>query len=158
MTRLEREGLYRELFKTCGREGFREAARRLCLTDLYFLLTVILGRKDLERDWLYERCREVQESPDGHLDLWAREHYKSTIITFGKTIQDVLADPEMTVGLFSFTRPIAKAFRRRRSRMDQISPRRTVRPLLGGMGSRTRRTALSPARKTAPPPPAQARL
>ena len=54
----------------------------------------------------------VQESPDGHLDLWAREHYKSTIITFGQTIQDILRDPEVTVGIFSHTRPIAKGFLR----------------------------------------------
>ena len=112
MTRNEREALYAKLFASCGREGFRGAARRLCSGDLYFLLAKILGRKDLERDWLFERCAEVQASPDGHLDLWAREHYKSTIITFGKTIQDILVNPEITVGIFSFNRPIAKAFLR----------------------------------------------
>ena len=71
-----------------------------------------LGRKDIERQWLFERCREVQQNPDGYLDLWAREHYKSTIITFGKTIQDILVDANVTVGIFSHTRPIAKAFLR----------------------------------------------
>lgn len=62
--------------------------------------------------WLFERCREVQLSPDGHLDLWAREHCKSTIITVGKTIQDILARPGITVGIFSHTRPVARSFLR----------------------------------------------
>ena len=80
--------------------------------DLFFLLTRILHRQDANRDWLYDRCVEVQKSPDGMLDLWAREHYKSTIITFALTIQDILKDPEVTVGIFSHTRPIAKGFLR----------------------------------------------
>jgi phage terminase large subunit-like protein len=89
-----------------------ELARSLCQTDLYFLLRYGCSRKDIERQWLFERCREVQDDPDGRLDLWAREHYKSTIITFGLTVQEVLNDPEITVGIFSHTRPIAKAFLR----------------------------------------------
>jgi len=71
-----------------------------------------LNRRDIEKQWLFERCREVQASPNGHLDLWAREHYKSTIITLGLTIQDILNDPEVTVGIFSHTRPLAKRFLR----------------------------------------------
>jgi phage terminase large subunit-like protein len=84
-----------------------------------------MGRRDLDHPWMLERIREVQEEPDGYLDLWARDHRKSTIITFGKTIQDILAshgdDPlpewegmEPTFGIFSHTRTIASAF------VDQI--------------------------------------
>lgn len=87
-----------------------ELMRELCRKDLFFLLTVGCKRKDVNRPWLYERCREVEREPDGFLDLWAREHYKSTIITFGKSIQDILCDPEETVAIFSHTRPIAKGF------------------------------------------------
>lgn len=78
--------------------------------DLFFLLVRLLFRPDIDRDWLFERCCEVQQEPNGYLDLWAREHYKSTIITYGLTIQDVLWDPEVTIGIFSITRPSAKKF------------------------------------------------
>jgi len=61
---------------------------------------------------LFDRCREVEAAPNGHRDLWAREHYKSSIITFGLTIRDILQNPEITVGIFSYSRPIAKAFLR----------------------------------------------
>lgn len=88
-----------------------EALRELCTSDLFFLLTIGCKRKDINNDWLYERCREVEAEPDGYLDLWFREGYKSTIITFGKSIQDILADPNnTTIGIFSHTRPNAKAF------------------------------------------------
>lgn len=80
--------------------------------DLFYLLVYGMGRKDMDKDWIFARCREVQHAPDNHLDLWAREHYKSTIITIGLTIMNVLQDPNITVGIFSHTRPIAKAFLR----------------------------------------------
>lgn len=91
-------------------EAYREMQRTLARTDLFYLLAVVLGRRDVVNDWLMDRCNEVQSQPDGYLDLWAREHYKSTIITFGLTIQEILRDPEVTVGIFSHTRPVAKAF------------------------------------------------
>ena len=36
--------------------------------------------------------------------------HNSTIITIAGSIQEVLRDPEVTIGIFSHTRPIAKAF------------------------------------------------
>ncbi len=115
MTRNEAHQEYKRLLKAADAEGgdaVKDMARGLCLGDLFYLLVYTLGRKDVDRDWLYQRCREVQAAPDGMLDLWAREHYKSSLITYGLTIQEILKDPEITVGIFSHTRPIAKAFLR----------------------------------------------
>jgi len=79
-------------------------------TDRFFLLAQILRRPDMYHPWLYERCREVEKQPDGCLDLWARGHYKSTIITFGGTFQEIINNPDITICILSYTRPIAKSF------------------------------------------------
>ena len=89
-----------------------QVVRLLVLADLFYLLVRACRRVDMLNGFAFARCREVEAAPDGHLDLWAREHFKSSIITFGKTIQDVLGNPDVTIGIFSHTRPIAKAFLR----------------------------------------------
>lgn len=110
LTREQSKKLYIEVLE----ENDTKAMRELCLKDLFFLITVAFKRKDLDKDWLYERIREIEREPNDHLDLWARDHYKSTCITYAKSIQDILNNPEVTIGIFSHTRPIAKGF------LDQI--------------------------------------
>lgn len=82
------------------------------LCDLYFLLRYVLNRPFVDNDWWFERCREVQFEPNGYLDLWSREHGKSSIITIALSIFDILNDPEITIGIFSHTKPNAKSFMR----------------------------------------------
>jgi phage terminase large subunit-like protein len=99
-----------------------QVVRLLVQADLYYLLVRVCGRVDMlpcvnrdgyvDNEFAFRRCRMVEDGPNGYLDLWGREHFKSSVITFGLTIQDILKDPEITFGIFSHTRPIAKAFLR----------------------------------------------
>ena len=87
-----------------------DARHALCLEDRYYLLINVLKATYAWHPWVYARCRMVEAAPDGFIDIWAREHFKSTIITYAGVIQEVLRDKEITVGIFSHTNPIAKAF------------------------------------------------
>lgn len=107
--------------KRLSDDKHKAVVRYLSRNDLFFLLWYTLNRRDALHQWLIDRAWEVQQDPNSYLDLWAREHYKSTIITYALTIQDILSSHglnphpkwkgrEVTVGIFSCTRPIAKAF------------------------------------------------
>jgi len=102
--------VYDAVMKDEGCRGYvwAELGRR----DLFFLVTLLLGRSDVFHPWLYERCRDVEREEADVLDLWARTHYKTTLKTFARNIQRVLNDPEVTIGIFSHTGKIADAFLR----------------------------------------------
>lgn len=103
-----------------GEDAWLRWRRTMVRNDLYYLLVfeagydfMVYGETEDEvvyRPFLFNRCREVQESPDYHVDIWARGHFKSTIITIGKTVQDILNYPEIAIAIFSYSSPSAEAF------------------------------------------------
>jgi phage terminase large subunit-like protein len=102
--------IFREI--AAGRLDGLKTYRGLCHDDLFFLLYFGLGRVDVNHPWIVARIREVEADHNGTLDLWAREHYKSTILTYAQPIQELIHDPEERIGIFSHTRPAAKSFLR----------------------------------------------
>lgn len=76
---------------------------------IYFGLRVSIANNE---HWV-KACLDVQNGPKSHtLDLWAREHGKTTIITQGETIRQILNNPEETIGIFSYSRPAALSIMR----------------------------------------------
>lgn len=87
--------------------------RDLILHDLWWFVYFVLQIKHANHPFVVDACREVQFNPDSHvLYLWAREHYKSTVISTARPIQRLLQNPERTFGIFSYARPAAKSFLR----------------------------------------------
>jgi hypothetical protein len=86
--------------------------RTLAQLDRFYLAVFICNRHDMLHPWIYERCREVESNRDSRLDLWARFHYKSSIITFLGSIQEIICNPDITIGLLSFSAKQAKPFLR----------------------------------------------
>lgn len=108
---------YNAIFSRIATEGWSRKKstayyRDLCKNDLFFLLYWGLRRTDVNREFIVEAIQEVEDQEVGCLDLWAREHYKSTIKTYARPIQDLIRDPEERIAIFSHTRPIAKGFLR----------------------------------------------
>jgi predicted phage terminase large subunit-like protein len=113
MTRMEAHSRYDDALDRGKARGCRQSVvRHLAKAEIFFLLVYVLHRVDVDNDWCFDRCMEYDAAPDGHLDLWFREGYKSTIGSFGGIIQGLANDPERTYCIFSFVRPIAKAFLR----------------------------------------------
>lgn len=108
-----------------GDRDYQKSATRFLVKearDLYFFLTRVCGRVDARHDWIFARAQEIRESPYGHLDLWARGHYKSTLSTFALVMMDIIVDPNLTHGIFSFNKPIAKQFLRQIKREAETNP------------------------------------
>lgn len=125
----EEAALFNESFQHCSDSKRREHLRWLARNDLFYLGVYLLHRthwigKSAEQKllasehrakiakWYHARCWEVQDAPNNHLDVWAREHGKSEILSFALVIQDILRDPNNTIGIFSHTSPLAKQFLR----------------------------------------------
>jgi predicted phage terminase large subunit-like protein len=89
----------------------RAMITHLCKTDLFFLCWFVLGQPYYFHDFAFNLCREVQEN-DERLFLVARGHLKSKTVTVAKSIQDILNNPDIAIGIVSYNLKTAKAFLR----------------------------------------------
>lgn len=95
---------------------------RLCgKADLFYLVSRILSTREWldpedptkafwDKQWLIDRCREIQFDGEDVLNIWARYHCKSTIATFAFSIFTIINNPNVTIGVFSVTKGVADGF------------------------------------------------
>jgi hypothetical protein len=96
-----------------GRCDANGTFRALVLDDLFFLVYFVLGIKIANHKFWVDACKDVESGPTSRtVDVWARCHGKTSVITIAETIQCICRNPNITVGIFSHTRPIAKGFLR----------------------------------------------
>ena len=91
--------------------------RSLILNDLFFVLYFIVrpfspgNEERVNHSFIVKMCNEIQDGPkDYTLDVWAREHFKTSIMTVAETIQYTLGNPGGATGIFAYARPVAKKF------------------------------------------------
>jgi hypothetical protein len=114
----------REVAETEGEDAgvayAEKAYRYLFLNDLFFIVYFVEMKpqtpeqqKMVNHPFVVNACQEVEEGPSNMtLDVWAREHFKSTIITRAETLQFLAREPEEGACIISATRGLAKDFLR----------------------------------------------
>lgn len=94
-------------------EESRSWYREFILKDLFFVVCFVMQIERANHPFVVDRCRDVEEGPvTNTLDVWARGHFKSCIITQAETIQYHLKNPDHCTGILCAVRPLAKAFLR----------------------------------------------
>ncbi len=85
--------------------------KALILDDLWFIIYFVMEIPIANKKFVVDACRELEDGPASMtLDVWAREHFKSSIITIAETIQYVVKYPERCTCIFSYKKPAAENF------------------------------------------------
>lgn len=101
---------FRRYLQDARKAGMKDndALAELFKHSLWFLVYFGMRVSIANHPWWVQCCLDVQRGPKSNtLDLWSREHGKTTIITQGETIRQILNNPEERIGLFSYSRPAA---------------------------------------------------
>lgn len=84
--------------------------RALIERDTFFTVYFVLKIPNSNHPFVVQACREVDTGPQSHtLDLWAREHFKSSIITTAEIIKRICRNPEERIAIFSYSQKAALA-------------------------------------------------
>jgi phage terminase large subunit-like protein len=99
--------------------AYLAAIRHYIKTDLFFVVNFVLGvDANDDRGFVLDKCYEIEADTQAYLDgtcdsfhyVWARGHFKSTLITISSTAQYHLNYPEECTCIFSFKKGNANKF------------------------------------------------
>jgi len=104
-----------------GKQDFPAVVRWHVMNDIFFIVYFIMWHDESANDpkgYFVERCKEIESDIMDYeadecfnfLDLWAREHGKSSVITKACTIQNICKYPEKATCIFSFKKGNAVKF------------------------------------------------
>lgn len=75
--------------------------------NLFFFVYFVMKNPLANHPFIIEACKEIQNEKEDTLEVWARDHLKTTIISVARTCQKIFNDPERRIGIVSATRPLA---------------------------------------------------
>lgn len=82
----------------------RDQLRELCRTNLYFLCKAILGFKDFSPTLHASMCaRASDRSAKRQVQLWPRDHFKSSVFSIGMPLFEYINDQNVTILLAGST-------------------------------------------------------
>lgn len=81
--------------------------RNIIQQDLWFFVYFVMKHSLANHPFVVEACKEIEDEKGDSLEVWARDHLKTSIISIARQAQKVLQDPERRIGLFSASRPLA---------------------------------------------------
>ncbi len=95
----------------CMHLGEITAFRSLILNDLFFIIYFVMEVPIANKKFVVNACRDVEEGPPTKtVDIWARGHFKSTIITVAETVQYAVKYPNRCTCIFSYKKSAADKF------------------------------------------------
>lgn len=103
------EAIFREIAN--GHMDAIPAYRQLILEDLWFILFFVIKIEEANHPFVVDACFDVETGPQTlTLDVWARGHFKSSIITVAETVQYHLKNPDHCTCIFSYKKGAAEKF------------------------------------------------
>lgn len=103
---------YAEIFQNIkdGNLPKRETFVELIKNDLFFIAYFVANWEGGNKPFIVERCHEIESGPQtGNVDIWSREHGKSTLLNRSLTVKRIVNDPECTTAIFSYKAGAAQA-------------------------------------------------